>query len=216
MGAPTPKQYLPLKGRSLIEWSLASLLACGWIDGVVVVLARSDSTFATLPVAGHPKIFTTLGGAARADSVLAGLTALAPRALAGAATRVLVHDAARPGLTARLLEQLREGDDAAHGALLALPCSDTLKRAEEGARVAETVERRHYWRAQTPQLFGLAQLTQALEQARAQGFEVTDEASAIEQLGHKPRLVRGQERNLKVTYPEDLALAAFWLNQEMP
>ncbi len=213
MGQASPKQYLPLRGRTLIEWSLATLLATGWVDGVMVVLSKADITFATLPIARHPKIFTAAGGAARADSVLAGLAALAARTLKGTQTRVLVHDAARPGLTARLLAELRESDDTANGALLALPCIDTLKRADD-SRALETVDRRRYWRAQTPQLFGLEALTDALQRAKAEGFEVTDEASAVERLGARPRLVRGSEGNLKVTYPEDLPLAEFWLGEQ--
>ncbi len=212
MGAPLPKQYLPLAGRSLLECSVAPLLACGWIDGVVLALARNDSHFATLPMAGHPKLFTTFGGAERADSVAAGLAVVAQRCLSQSSTRVLVHDAARPGLNQRLLDALREGDDLHHGALLALPSTDTLKRAD-GKRSVATIDRSCVWRAQTPQLFGLQQLQQALAQAKAENFVITDEASAVERLGATPRLVVGAERNLKVTYPEDLALAGYWLAQ---
>ncbi|WP_233574960.1 2-C-methyl-D-erythritol 4-phosphate cytidylyltransferase [Stagnimonas aquatica] len=212
MGLNRPKQYLPLRGRSLIEWSLQPLLDAGWIDGIVVVLAKSDSEFASLALAGHPKIVVTTGGAARADSVLAGLATVAARAAAFEDVRVLVHDAARPCLEASALERLREECGEPHGGLLALPCTDTLKRAKSN-KVVETVDRAFYWRAQTPQLFPLTLLSAALQECRARDLEVTDEASAMERAGYKPRLVRGHESNLKVTYPEDLPLAEFWLSR---
>lgn len=210
MGLNRPKQYLPLRGRALLEWSLQPLLDAGWIDGIVVVLAKSDAEFASLPVAGHPKIVVTTGGAARADSVLSGLSAVAVRAAGFKDVQVLVHDAARPCLEASALERLRSECSEPHGGLLALPCTDTLKRAK-GSKVVETVDRAFYWRAQTPQLFPLKLLSAALQECRTRDLEVTDEASAMERAGYKPRLVRGHESNLKVTYPEDLPLAEFWL-----
>ena len=212
MGLSRPKQYLPLKGRALIEWSLGALLNCDRVDGVVVVLAKSDQEFASLPIAGHPKLMLTTGGAARADSVLAGLRTVAARTAGFGQVHVLVHDAARPCLNVSSIEQLMSEADAKHGGLLALPCTDTLKRGKQN-RVVETVDRAFYWRAQTPQLFRLELLSQALEECRSRGIEVTDEASAMERAGYHPRLVRGRESNIKVTYPEDLALAEFWLSQ---
>ncbi len=213
MGLSRPKQYLPLKGRALIEWSLGALLECSWIDGVVVVLVKSDQEFATLPVARHPKLVMTTGGAARADSVLAGLKAVALRTTAFSAVHVLVHDAARPCLEVASIEQLVDEADDKHGGLLALPCTDTLKRGKQN-KVVETVDRAFYWRAQTPQLFRLDLLTPALEECRARDLVVTDEASAMERAGFHPRLVRGRESNIKVTYPEDLPLAEFWLSHK--
>lgn len=213
MGMARPKQYLPLRGRTLLEWSLAPFLDCGWIDGVVLVLARSDSDFARLPVARHPKIVTTQGGAARAESVLAGLDAVALATAGFADINVLVHDAARPCLDWADLDRLRDEADDEHGGLLALPMADTLKLARQN-KVASTVDRSQYWRAQTPQLFRLALLTRALRQAAELKLDITDEASAMENAGFAPRLVRGRESNLKVTYPEDLLLADFWLQQQ--
>lgn len=217
MGLSRPKQYLPLKGRALIEWSLGALLDCGWVDGVVVVLAKSDQDFATLPIAGHPKLVMTTGGAARADSVLAGLREVAARTAEFKEVHVLVHDAARPCLEVASIEQLVDEADDKHGGLLALPCTDTLKRGRQSggsSRVVETVDRAFYWRAQTPQLFRLDLLTQALDECRARDVAVTDEASAMERAGFHPRLVRGRESNIKVTFAEDLALAEFWLSQK--
>lgn len=214
MGIAQPKQYLPLAGRSLLEWSLAPLLAAEWIDGVVIALARGDSSFARLPVAGHARLLTVQGGSARADSVLAGLKLVTERAVEPDNVQVLVHDAARPCLHVRDLQRLRDEADERNGALLAVPSVDTLKRGESGKAVA-TVDRSHYWRAQTPQLFPLLSLTLALRDSLDAGITVTDEASAMERRGLKPRLVRGHESNLKVTYPDDLRLAEFWLAERL-
>src|SRR5882757_9118069 len=104
-----PKQYLPLLGKALLEWSIAPFLDAGWIDGIAVVLARGDSEFAKLPIAHHPKIVTATGGASRAESVLAGLQLVQSRSQSlGSVVQVLVHDAARPCLTVDDLETLRE------------------------------------------------------------------------------------------------------------
>ena len=214
MGLARPKQYLPLRGRTLIEWSLAPFLDCGWIDGVVVVLAKSDSEFTRLPVARHPKIVLAQGGGARADSVLAGLEAVIDNTRGiKAPVQVLVHDAARPCLDWSDLDRLRDESDDQHGGLLALPVIDTLKKARQ-SKVQETVDRSLYWRAQTPQLFRLDLLRKALSESAQRNLQVTDEASAMEGAGYAPRLVRGRESNLKVTYPEDLVLADFWLQRQ--
>ncbi|MGH8444097.1 MAG: 2-C-methyl-D-erythritol 4-phosphate cytidylyltransferase [Solimonas sp.] len=213
MGSGRPKQYLPLRGRTLIEWSLAPFLEAEWIDGVVIVLARSDNEFAQLPIARHPRIVTTIGGTARAESVLSGLEAVAERTAMFRDVYVLVHDAARPCVQASDIDRLCEEADDEHGGILALPMTDTLKRAKQN-KIAETVDRAFYWRAQTPQMFRLEKLTQALRDCGERGLDVTDEASAMERAGYRPRLVRGRESNIKVTYPEDLQLAEFWLQQQ--
>ncbi|WP_028079391.1 2-C-methyl-D-erythritol 4-phosphate cytidylyltransferase [Solimonas soli] len=217
MGSGRPKQYLPLRGRTLIEWSLAPFLEAEWIDGIVLVLPKSDSEFAQLPIARHPRIVPVVGGAARAESVLAGLRAVAAHTRAFRDVRVLVHDAARPCVQASDIDRLCEEADDGHGGILALPVTDTLKRGKPSRQyteIAETVDRALYWRAQTPQLFGLEKLMRALQECEARGLEVTDEASAMERAGYRPRLVRGRESNIKVTYPEDLQLAEFWLQRQ--
>ena len=213
MGSGRPKQYLPLRERALLEWSLAPFLQTDWIDGVVLVLARNDTEYARLPIARHPKIVVTLGGAARAESVQAGLEAVAERSRGFKEVFVLVHDAARPCLQTADIERLCEEADDQHGGILALPMTDTLKRAKQN-KIAETVDRAFYWRAQTPQLFRLDLLREALAECAERGLAVTDEASAMERAGYRPRLVRGHESNIKVTYPEDLRLAEFWLAQQ--
>lgn len=210
MGQNKPKQYLPMRGRALIEWSLAPFLDSGWIDGLVLVLARNDQDYSRLPIARHPKVVVTTGGAARAESVLAGLEVVTERTRGFEDVFVLVHDAARPCLDWSDLERLRDEADDKHGGLLAVPVADTLKKGKQG-KVSSTLDRSFIWRAQTPQLFRLDLLRAALVECEERNLEVTDEASAMERAGYKPRLVRGRESNLKVTYPEDLLLAEFWL-----
>jgi len=206
-GATLPKQYLPLAGRTVIEWALAPFLERTDCERVVVVLAEDDRHWQELAAARHPKILIAAGGAERADSVRAGLRALGPQA----AERdwVLVHDAARPCLRAADLNGLMSelGDDSV-GGLLAAPVVDTLKRADAADRVQETVSRASLWRALTPQMFRYDVLDRALRTAHETGSTPTDEAQAVEALGLQPRLVRGDPDNIKITLPEDLERAA--------
>lgn len=201
-----PKQYLQLVGRTVLEWALAPFLARTDCDGIIVVLARDDQLWRKSQLSSHPKITTAIGGTERADSVSAGLVALAGRA--HDRDWVLVHDAARPCLRAEDLDRLlRELQDDEVGGLLAAPVVDTLKRADEGSRVAETISRSALWRALTPQMFRLGVLRQALSAAKERNIPVTDEAQAIEALGLRPRLVAGDPDNVKVTVQEDLQRA---------
>lgn len=203
MGAAVPKQYLPLAGRTVIEWSLAPFVERQQVVGIVVVLAEQDERWQRTDLARHAKILTATGGAERIDSVLAGLGALRRRAAAD--DWVLVHDAARPCLQGedidRLMDELR--DDAV-GGLLAAPVVDTLKRADDGGRIAQTVPREKLWRALTPQMFRRDVLLRALAGAVAKGMAVTDEAQAVEALGLRPKLVAGDADNIKITLPEDV------------
>jgi 2-C-methyl-D-erythritol 4-phosphate cytidylyltransferase len=165
-------------------------------------------------LAANPQpLFVTsrTGGATRAESVLAGLRALVKQ---GAQDNdwVLVHDAARCLVMPAQINALMDAcQDDAVGGLLAHKLADTLKSESHG-RVAQTVDRANKWLAQTPQMFRLGLLTQALEQA---GAAVTDEASGIESMGLSPLLVPGSAQNFKVTYPEDFALAAAILNSRL-
>lgn len=205
-----PKQYLSIGNKTILEHSLDALLAHPAITRAIVVLSPQDTHFAQLPVAQDPRIIPVTGGELRADSVLAGLKAAAP------AQWVLVHDAARPCLhlsdLTRLLELTRHSEV---GGILAAPVRDTMKRAISGSveSIDHTVEREALWHALTPQLFPLALLRQCLERALCEGATVTDEASALEYCGYHPELVSGRSDNLKVTRPEDLALAEFYLTQ---
>jgi 2-C-methyl-D-erythritol 4-phosphate cytidylyltransferase/2-C-methyl-D-erythritol 2,4-cyclodiphosphate synthase len=202
----SPKQYAELCGATVIEWSLRALLAESRIEKVVVVLAAEDVRWAALPLAGHPKILTATGGAGRQHSVMNGLKRLA--ALAAPDDWVLVHDAARPCLERDDVRALIDAlDGAGCGAVLAAPVVDTVKREHDGY-VGETVDRAGLWRALTPQVFGLAALERALEEAVRLDIQVTDEAQAMERLGLRARLVAGSAFNVKVTRAADLAAAA--------
>lgn len=207
MGGELPKQYLPLSGRPLIEHTVCALATHPRIDKVYVVLSPEDGWWEGQGIAHDKLSVLRCGGAARADSVMNGLKAIAGD-IAGD-DWVLVHDAARPCLRAEHLDRmLAELADDEVGGILAVPVADTLKRAEAAQRIAATVPREGLWQAQTPQMFRHALLLQALQAA---GSAVTDEASAIEHMGFKPKLVEGDARNLKVTYPRDLELAALIL-----
>ena len=205
-GGTAPKQYLDVAGRPLLYYALRQLTAHPSIAEVFVVLAPEDVHFRTVPRDGLGRDVRALycGGETRAASVYNGL--LAARDAIGADDWVLVHDAARPCLSANALERLIDeiGSDET-GGLLAIPVADTLKREDGGQRITTTERREGLWQAQTPQMFRYGLLIEAL---RLSGpASVTDEAGAIERLGLKPRLVRGEARNLKVTFPEDLELA---------
>ncbi len=209
MQATCPKQYLTIGQQTLLEHSIARLFSHPAIKQVIVALSPDDAQFASLPLARDPRVLSVTGGETRAESVLAGL-----RAAQGAGW-VLVHDAARPCLhpddLARLL-QVRETSRV--GGILAAPVRDTMKRGEPGvAAVAHTVEREDLWHALTPQFFPHQLLTACLTRALAEGATITDEASALEYCGYHPLLVSGRSDNIKVTRPEDLALAAFYLTQ---
>lgn len=203
-GAATPKQYLSLLGKPLLYHTLCALCAAPSLQRVTVVLSPEDAFWPDYDwtVLGGKLETVFRGGATRAESVRAGLAALATAATDD--DWVLVHDAARPCLTERQIEEMIQAlSDDPVGGLLAVPVADTLKRADPAHRVAATVPRDGLWQAQTPQMFRYGLLSQAL----AQFPDVTDEAGAIEALGKQPKLVRGDAANLKVTYQADLTLA---------
>lgn len=202
LGAEVPKQYLDLGGETMLHRTIEALLAESRLQSVVVVVSPDDER---RPVAGRFDArvrFAAVGGTTRADSVAAGIEQLD----ADADDWVLVHDAARPGLSATALARLIDevGDDAV-GGLLALPIADTVKRCDDEGRVCATVDRARLWAAQTPQMFRVGVLRQALSGER---LGITDEASAVERLGLRPLLVRGEPTNFKVTLAEDLAMAS--------
>jgi 2-C-methyl-D-erythritol 4-phosphate cytidylyltransferase len=204
--AAPPKQYLQLAGRSVVEWSLAPLLARAECAGAVVTLSPGDDRWQHLEAAKDRRVRTAPGGAQRTDSVVAGLHAL--RGQAQDNDWVLVHDAARPCLSAAEVDALMTSLHADEvGGLLAAPVVDTLKRADADGRSLETVNREGLWRALTPQMFRYGILLRALVQAAERGLAVTDEAQAVELLGLRPRLVPGNADNIKITLPEDIMRA---------
>ncbi|WP_111656147.1 2-C-methyl-D-erythritol 4-phosphate cytidylyltransferase [Isoalcanivorax indicus] len=211
MAAALPKQYLSLDGRTLAEHTVNRLLACARIERVMVAVAADDPWWSALPVARQRRVSTTIGGAERADSVLRGVQALADWARDD--DWVLVHDMARPCLRVSDIHRLLDACGE-QGAILASPVTDTVKQADAEGRISATLPRSCIWRALTPQLFPLGALREALQAALANGLQVTDEASAMEARGWQPVLVLGRADNIKVTVPEDLALAAFYLAQQ--
>lgn len=212
MLASLPKQYLPLAGRTVLEHTLLRLLSLPGLQRLVLVVSATDLHWQSCTLVSDPRVEVVIGGEERCHSVLAGLEALATRVSGD--DWVLVHDVARPCVPLSDIERLRgELANDPIGGLLALPVTDTLKRADSG-RVAETLDRRQVWRALTPQMFRFKILRDALRQALTDGVWVTDEAAAIERAGYSPRLIEGQACNLKVTRPEDLSLAAYYLEQE--
>jgi 2-C-methyl-D-erythritol 4-phosphate cytidylyltransferase len=214
-GTALPKQYTPLLGRPVLSWTLAALLAESRIDGIVVPLSLGDTHWRDLPEFSNPRVRRCTGGVRREHSVANGLDALDRDARDS--DWVLVHDAARPCLRRHDLELLFDTLDAdVVGGLLAVPVSDTLKRDDGNQRVGETVVRDRLWRALTPQMFRYGLLRRALGLCMERDRPVTDEASAIESLGLQPRLVRGRADNIKVTNPEDAALAEAILRSEKP
>ena len=204
-GGDTPKQYLRLGTQLVIQHSINRLCRQIPLAACVVPLSIGDDVAQTLAYEQPGCLRFVTGGAERMDSVLAGLEALSAEAAPD--DWVLVHDVARPCIHPdslnKLLTQL-QNDPV--GGLLAVPVRDTLKRGHAG-RVEVTVPREHLWQCQTPQMFRFGLLLQALRQAKADGARVTDEAAAMERLGHSIRLIEGRSDNIKITYPDDLALA---------
>jgi 2-C-methyl-D-erythritol 4-phosphate cytidylyltransferase len=210
-----PKQYRRLAGRELLHFTLAAFDGCEELAQTLVVISPDDTHFDAQRFAPLRFAVRRCGGASRQASVRNGLDAL----LELGATKndwVLVHDAARPGITPALIRSLISAlanDEV--GGIMALPVADTLKRVdvERGDRIARTEPRAGLWQAQTPQMFRIGMLREAIGRAELDGHDLTDEASAIEWLGYAPRLVQGSLRNFKVTYPEDFALAEAILTQ---
>ncbi len=211
MQADRPKQYLLLHGKTVLEHTLSRFLDHPKIDGVVVALSESDPYWRELALQ-HRKLITAEGGAERCHSVLNALKVLRKRADVN--DWVLVHDAARPCLRREDLDHLILAiQDHPVGGLLGLPVADTVKRTDTVDSVLETVSREHLWRALTPQMFRLGELQEALKSALQNGQLVTDDASAMELAGKKPKMIEGHSDNIKITRPQDLRLAELYLDE---
>ena len=212
MKSATPKQYLPLIGKTVIEHSLYALCSHPAIAGAVVAVTETDPYWPELTVdCGNKPLLRAPGGAERCHSVLNALDVLAE--VAADHDWVLVHDAARPCLHRDDLDRLIEQAGAHEvGGILAAPVRDTMKRGDAVGNIARTEARDGLWHALTPQMFRLGELRVALRAALSSGALVTDDASAMELAGKPPLLVEGAASNIKITRPEDLALAAFFLS----
>ena len=207
-GGVVAKQYLDVAGKPMIVRTIEAFAAVPAIERIVVVIAPDDARFEQLALddaSARAVRVERAGGATRDASVLNGLAAL--RGEVHDNDWILVHDAARCGITpamiSLLIDTLRDDDV---GGLLALPVADTIKRAGSDGDAIETVDRSSLWQAQTPQMFRFSMLRDALAAAQSRGLAITDEASAIEASGRRPRLVVGGARNFKVTTADDLAL----------
>jgi 2-C-methyl-D-erythritol 4-phosphate cytidylyltransferase len=216
MGTVLPKQYHPLQGKPIIQQALERLGTHPRVHGIFVGISADDTHWPS--VAASLASMATLkgsyqGGDTRAHTVLNGLAVLCEQA--PPEDWVMVHDAVRPCLRHADLDRLiAELADYPDGGLLALPLSDTVKRADESGRILDTVSRTGLWRAMTPQLFKLGLLKSALDQALKKGLDITDEAMAVEYLGKHPKVVEGHPDNIKITLPADLALAELFLKQQ--
>lgn len=231
MQSAMPKQYLPLNGRPVLEYTLNTLLRNEHVSGLVIALQADDPYWPDIKIDSDKPVLRTTGGTERADSVLNAIDELfAYTGFDADNDWVMVHDAVRACLRAEDIDTLVAevaGDRA--GGLLALPVRDTMKRqmpdvsantaasvtssatSSAATRVAETVDRDNLWSALTPQYFPAASLKQALTTAKKANLTITDESSAMELAGFSPRLVVGHEDNIKITRPDDLRLAALYL-----
>lgn len=212
MQADRPKQYLPLAGKTVLEQTLARLKQADVFSVIAVAISIEDPYWPELPCANDEEVITAAGGKERADSVLSALKSL--REYASDNDWVLVHDAARPCLTSKdihlLIDTLKDDEV---GGILALSSHDTLKNVD-GLKITETIDRSVIWRALTPQMFRYGMLKHALEAAEGNSA-VTDEASALEMQGLQPKIVEGRPDNIKITRPEDLALAQFYMEHQI-
>ena len=210
MKADRPKQYLKISGTTILEHTVEKLLSHPQVSQIVVAISDDDPYYPELALNQNPKVIRVSGGSERADSVLSALDYIAEQQLGD---WVMVHDAARPCVQLGDIDKLISGAMSHEvGAILAAPVRDTMKRGAQG-QIEHTVERADLWHALTPQMFRAKPLWNALSEALQQGVSITDEASAFEWKGLSPALVTGRSDNFKITQPEDLALAEFYLSQ---
>ena len=213
MGAEMPKQYLPLESKCILHHTLDNLLSHERICGAMVVLNAEDRHWAAHDYRHDKPVHTCTGGEQRYHSVLNGLQLLSEKL--GQDAFVLIHDAVRPFVDHadldRLIDAVAASDD---GAILASPVADTLKVADDNQRISATHPRDGLWRAYTPQAFRLQLIQSALHTVVEDKLAVTDDASAMEHAGFKPRLVSCNPLNIKITYPDDLSLARLILARQ--
>ncbi|MCZ2721728.1 2-C-methyl-D-erythritol 4-phosphate cytidylyltransferase [Marinomonas sp. 15G1-11] len=215
MQSNTPKQYLPLGANTVLDCTLGQLLSHNKIAGVLLGLGSEDSYWPDSIWFGHEKIKTFVGGVERADTVRLGLDYLSNQ-LGLKNDFVLVHDAARPLIAHQSIDDLLANTNPC-GGILAIPAKDTIKQSLETSKpscVEKTIDRNLIWQAQTPQKFMIKTLIDAIDYAKSQGVEVTDESSAMELSGYQPALIEGDTRNFKITLPIDLVIANALLMHE--
>lgn len=211
MESDCPKQYLTINRKTILEHTVSRLLSFENIKTIVIALGKDDEYFPHLAIARHPKVSTVVGGDERVDSVLAGLHAIDQSIY----DWVLVHDAARPCVSVKDIEQLVESClDKKAGGLLGYPVRDTMKKASSEDQVLSTVDRSDMWHALTPQMYLLKELISAIEKGLAADITITDESSAIEANNGTSFMIEGRSDNIKITRPADLAMAKLILTYQ--
>ncbi len=204
-GNDLPKQYQMLAGKTVLEHTLNAFLPLTGLQGIIIALHPDDQHFAGLAL-NDKRIDTVTGGKERADSVLNALHSLTDRITPD--SWVLVHDAARPCVkTGEVASMLQALDGEEVGGIMAVPASDTIKRVAENGEILGTEVRDSLWHAQTPQMFRHGLLRESLQRALDENVAVTDEASALESQGYQPKVFQGKRSNIKITLPEDFAIA---------
>ncbi|QCI22269.1 2-C-methyl-D-erythritol 4-phosphate cytidylyltransferase [Buchnera aphidicola] len=208
MQSSLPKQYIKIKNRTILEYTLKTLLLHPNIIRVIVSLNKKDNYFHKLPISSNIRITSVIGGKNRINSVLSGLK------VKTSANWVIVHDAVRPCLSYEDLDKLISVIKINPiGAVLAKPVSDTIKYSDKTKqKFLYTISRKNLWHALTPQLFQINVLRYCLKKIIRDKINITDESSALEYYGHNPLLIIGNSRNIKITWPEDLLLAEFYLH----
>lgn len=218
IGAEKPKQYLAISGRTMLEITLEKLLSLAFVEGVVLALHPKDQYWQYSEYAHDARIVTVPGGHARSHSVLHGLAKLREvfdrKQQDHQQQWVMVHDAARPCVSAAKISKLYQRVQATDcGAILAEPITSTIKKVDATLCVQGTENRELLWAAHTPQIFRCQELSRALDYCHQRQLNVTDEASAIEQAGGKVQVLQDSRNNIKVTVPEDVPLAEFILSR---
>ncbi|XBC43073.1 MAG: 2-C-methyl-D-erythritol 4-phosphate cytidylyltransferase [Buchnera aphidicola (Kaburagia rhusicola ensigallis)] len=205
-----PKQYIKIKGYTVLEHSIKFFLVHNNIKRIIVILNKKDVFFHKLSVSFHPRVYFVFGGELRVHSVLAGLLVVHD------AKWVIIHDAVRPCLSLHDLNKIISlVDTSAIGGILATPVNNTIKYSMNHIDIFGTINRYQLWNALTPQCFPTKLLLFCLKKAIKEGINITDEASAMEYCGYHPKLVRGRDSNIKITYPEDISFVRCYLKTQM-
>lgn len=213
MQADRPKQYLEIANKTVLQHTIERIASHAEIAGVVVAISPGDEYWQDVNLPEGKHIVRVDGGKERCHSVQNGLRYLLDNGHSQA--WALVHDAARPCVRIEDIDKLIKGVVGTHpGGILGLPVSDTIKLCSDAQDIEKTVDREGLWRALTPQLFKVTQLFEAIEKSLNDGYLVTDESSAMEHIGHKPKIVEGHPDNIKITRPQDLVLAGLFLQQQ--
>ena len=215
MGVNIPKQYITVCDKAIIEHTVEKFTSRNDLQGILVALSNSDQHWSTLELSKNNKITTVTGGEERYKSVYNALCSLKNKA--DDDDWILVHDAVRPCITTSEIDQFIADLDHLNGigGILALPCFETMKKANTNHEIEETIDRKFIWHAQTPQMFRYKKLFLAIEKIMNENIFITDEAMAMELAGYKPMLIQGTHSNIKITDQNDLKYLESFLRQEI-